>query len=101
MKKIINDKKYDTETAECVDSWQYSYPNDFHYVREELYQKKNGEFFLYGEGGAASCYAESVTQNERCGGEAIKPLSDDAAKEWLEQHSDADTYEKLFGPVPE
>ncbi len=48
MKKIINGKRYDTETAKLIGSDGYSNPSDFNYWSEDLYQKKTGEFFLYG-----------------------------------------------------
>lgn len=98
MKKIINGKVYSTETAKKVASWYSSYArNDFHYYEEELYQKKTGEFFLYGEGNAASPYSKSCGQNERCGGEKIVPLTFAEAQEWAERKLDADEYCEIFG----
>lgn len=99
MKKIIRGKKYDTETAELIGEYQYSYPRDFHYCREELYRKRTGEFFLHGEGGPLSKYSESVGQNEWSGGEEIIPIDLIDAKNWVEENCDTDTYEKLFGVV--
>ena len=56
MKKIINHKMYNTETAERLASSSNGYGyDDFRYMEEQLYRKKTGEFFLYGEGGALSC----------------------------------------------
>ena len=52
MKKIINGKMYNTETAKYCGGYEFSNCGDFNYVCEELYQKKTGELFLYGEGGA-------------------------------------------------
>ncbi len=99
MKKIIRGKKYDTDTAELVGEYQYSNPRDFHYVYEELYRKRTGEYFLYGTGGPMSKYSESVGQNEWSGGEAITPLDLNDAKDWVEKNCDADKYEELFGTV--
>ena len=102
MKKIINGKVYDTETAKKVASWYSSYArNDFHYYEEELYQKKTGEFFLYGEGNAASPYSKSCGQNERCGGERIEPMSYKEAQKWAEDHLDGDEYCEIFGEPDE
>ena len=59
MKKIINGKMYNTETAKEIGSWNNGrYRSDFYYVGETLYKKKTGELFVFGEGGAASRYAE-------------------------------------------
>lgn len=96
MRKIINGKLYNTDTAEFVDEYTYSYPSDFNYEYEKLYRKRTGEFFLYGEGGPASKYSVCTGQNEWSGGEKLIPLSDDEAREWLEENSDADTYLQYF-----
>lgn len=102
MKKIINGKVYSTETAKKVASWYSSYArNDFHYYEEELYQKKTGEFFLHGEGNAASPYSRSCGQNEWCGGEKIVPLTFAEAQEWAERKLDADEYCEIFGEPDE
>ena len=102
MKKIIGGKVYSTETAKKVASWYSSYArNDFHYYEEELYQKKTGEFFLYGEGNAASPYSKSCGQNEWCGGEKIVPLTFAEAQEWAEKHLDGDEYCEIFGDPSE
>ncbi|MDY6279763.1 MAG: hypothetical protein SPL63_06550, partial [Roseburia faecis] len=66
-----------------------------------LYQKKTGEYFLYGEGGPMTKYAESIGQNEWSGGEEIIPLSVESARQWAEYNLSADEYEKIFGPVAE
>ena len=40
MKKIINGKKYDTDTASCVGSWDNGYGySEFGYFSEALYRK--------------------------------------------------------------
>lgn len=102
MKKIINGKKYDTDTAEEVCDWNNGLgTRDFHYECETLYRKKTGEFFLLGEGGPASAYAVTVGQNEWSGGEEIIPFSENRAKEWLAAHGTVECYEKLFGEVAE
>lgn len=102
MKKIINGKVYDTEKAKKVASWYSSYArNDFNYYEEELYKKKTGEFFLYGEGNAASPYSRRCGQNEWCGGEKIVPLTFKEAQEWAEKHLDGDDYCDIFGEPDE
>ena len=102
MKKIIDGKKYDTETARFLGSYEYSYRSQFEWYREDLYQKKTGEFFIYGEGHAASKYA--VSEGRNCGwsgGEKIIPMSADSAREWAEKYLEAEEYEKIFGEVVE
>lgn len=102
MKKIINGKVYDTDTAKKCGEWYSSRPkNDFSYYEEELYQKKTGEYFLHGSGNAASKYSRSCGQNEWCGGESIIPLTYDGAQGWAEEHLDVEDYINLFGEPEE
>lgn len=102
MKKIISGKVYDTDKAERIGEWENGHrPNDFNYCLEELYRKRTGEFFLCGEGGPASKYAESCGNNSWCGGAKIIPLSYKSAQEWAEEHLNGDEYEAIFGEVVE
>ena len=102
MKKIINGKMYDTETAKRIGDWNNNCSTtDFNYYMERLFQKKTGEFFLYGEGNAASKYSRSCGQNEWCGSSEIIPLLFEEAREWAEKKLDADTYIGIFGEPEE
>lgn len=102
MKKIINGKVYDTNTATRVAQWEYMEDaGNFGYSSEELYRKKTGEFFIHGKGGPMTKYAESTGENNWRGGEKIIPLSYEAAQKWAEEHMDGDEYEKIFGAVAE
>ena len=41
MRKIINKKMYDTETAECVEEFENTpYKGNAHYYKELLYRKE-------------------------------------------------------------
>ena len=94
MKQIINGKMYNTETAKYIDYYTNNRGrNDYNYVREELYLKKTGEFFLYREFYA---YGEGGGFRER-----IYPLTVDEAKNWVENKSGVDTYIELFGEPEE
>lgn len=101
MKKIINGKMYNTETAKLVGEWDNGRYGDFGHCAESLYQKKTGEFFLYGEGGPMTKYSVYCGSNSCRGGEMITPLTDKAAKAWSENHITADEYEAIFGEVDE
>lgn len=101
MKKIINNKRYDTETARCIGSNSYSYPRDFNWWTETLYCKRTGEYFLLGEGGPASKYAERVEQNSWRGGKQLIPLEYEKACKWAEENLTADEYESEFVVVTE
>lgn len=102
MKKVINNRLYNTATAKERGSWDNGRPySDFAWCEEKLYQKKTGEFFLHGAGGPMSRYAESREQNAWGSGERIIPLTVEAARKWAEEHLDGDEYEAIFGPVVE
>ena len=101
MKKIIKGRKYDTETAMFVGENSYDGPvNDFRYWHEALFKKRNGEFFLYGEGGGMSQYRSHFGDSYGYGEEII-PMSPDEARGWAENNMDVDAYEKAFGEVSE
>ena len=100
MKKIIEGKMYNTETAKEVFKWDNGNYGKFEYCEEALYKKKTGEFFLYGYGGPMSKYAIS-RGNETSSGEEINPLTEKEAKKWLEKKGDTKTYIETFGEVEE
>lgn len=101
MKQIIKGKKYDTNTATLLGEMSHSNPRDFGYVHEELYIKRTGEYFLFGEGGAMTKYRTWIDNNSWTGGEKITPITEQDAREWVEQNLDADDYERIFGKVYE
>lgn len=102
MKKIVAGKKYDTETAKALgEYWNGLSFTDFGYVKETLYLKKTGEFFLHGEGGALSKYSRNVGNGSYSSGERIIPLSKTEAREWAEEHIECDEYERIFGEMEE
>ena len=102
MKKIINGKLYNTDTARKIASCEHGDgPRDFRYYWESLYCKRTGEYFLAGEGGPMTKYSKSVGQNSWSGGEGVIPLTLGEAKEWAEREMDVDDYQAEFGAVTE
>jgi len=102
MKKIINGKLYDTETAKEIDVISHGDgPRDFNYFCETLYRKRTGEYFIHGKGGPMSRYAEASGQNTWSGGEKIIPLEYKAAAKWGEENMTAEDYQREFGEVSE
>lgn len=94
MKKIINGRQYDTDKARYLGGDNGG--KDFSRWSEALYQKRTGEFFIYGEGGPMTRYAVATGENNWKGGAKIIPLSYDKAREWAEAHLSADTYGEIF-----
>lgn len=88
MKKVIEGKLYNTQTAKEVTFWQNEYlANDIYYHCITLFKKKSGEYFLEHTGGAGTEY---------CGGEII-PLSTEDAMKFVLNHADDETFHAEFG----
>ena len=101
MKKIINRKIYNTETAEEVASWSNGMPgSEFGSYAEALFLTRKGTWFLWGEGGPMTKYAECVGDN-RSGGEDLVVLSPEDACSWLEDKQALAAIQKYFGDVIE
>lgn len=84
MKKIINGKVYDTNTAkEICQKEPIEYQNDLQYSCMTLYRKKTGEFFLH------------IFSNKS--GNQIEPISFNDAKSFVEEYGTSEQYEELFG----
>lgn len=101
MNKIINGRRYNTETAKKIGEIEYGIPGDLGWEYVELYRKQTGEFFLHGEGGARSSYSVSTGLNSWAGGEQITPISYEEARKWVERNLSNEEYERLFGTVDE
>lgn len=97
MNKVINGKRYDTETAERVGWWDNGLlANDLDWYSEELFRKRTGEFFLLCDGGARSRVAKRDGSG-MVGGESIEPIGREEAEKWVSERMDADAYAELFG----
>lgn len=95
MKKIIDRKIYNTETAELISSRNNGYYNNFKYEEENLYRTKKGVFFLHAEGGPMSKYAKPYG-NGWTEGRTIIPLDDDETYRWLERNNEIEIIEEYF-----
>lgn len=99
MHKIIANKVYDTDTAKALGNWQRGFSSEKGYISETLYMKKTGEYFLHGEGGPRSRYAQRVAPNTWGYGERIIPISEEEAHSWAENHLTSASYDLVFGTV--
>ena len=89
MKKIIDGKRYDTETSTEIDRYSNGHhAGDLHRYSETLYRTKSGAWFLHRRGGPLSEMGESIG-NERHGSEDIQPLTTDEAFTWLAKNDPA------------
>ena len=85
MKQVINGKTYNTETATLIETrFDKAKPQgDLDFCRETLYQKKDGEYFILGEGGPMTFYAESDGLHNIGWGARIYPLTEQQAKTFM------------------
>ena len=91
--KIINGRKYNTETATLLWNHENGYGKEKTTLR--LYRKRNGEFFFLHGG-------YKHTFNGDYGWDWIfEPATEEQAKSRSEKYIDGDTYEFIFGEVEE
>lgn len=97
MKKIIDGKIYNTDTAYRIGNHEHSHAGDFHYEDTDLYQTPKGAFFVQGEGGAYSRWSRPCGSNGMCGGFGIQAMTPAEALEWCEHAGiDADVIALYF-----
>jgi hypothetical protein len=100
MKRVIEGKTYNTDTATLIGEASYGNHGDFHAWEEALYRTAKGAFFLVGSGGARTRWREQVSQNTWSGGEGMEAMIPPEALEWCERHGvDADTIAEHFGDL--
>ena len=89
MTRIINGKRYNTETATELVAWDNGrYGGDFNRCEETLYRTKSGNYFIHGNGGPMSRWACSCGDNSWGGGDGINGLTTAEALEWLEERDE-------------
>lgn len=89
MIKVIDGKRYNTETAELVFEYSNGLPlSDFRYRSKVLYCTAKGNWFIHHVGGAMTDMAVSVGNNGRGGSEDIEPVDAEDAFGFLQAHSD-------------
>lgn len=101
MKKVIEKKVYNTETAELIGEYYNGLSEiDFSYFREGLYITKKGAYFMAGSGGALSKYRERNGRDSWCG-EGIRVVDKDEALAWCEKYNLIEEIENYFGDMIE
>ena len=96
MKRIIEKKVYDTETATMVATTSFGQSNDFKSFAETLYRTAKGNYFLQYRGGPLSKYAVDEGTEGKRGDSDIIVLSDDQAFEWLVSAKESELAAELF-----
>ena len=86
MKKLIDGKLYDTDSAEQVAHYSTGgSTSDFKYFEETLHRTEAGRWFLAGEGHGMTQYASTTPGGMKGWGSDIRALSEDEAYAWLER----------------
>ena len=98
MRRIIDGKRYDTDTATMVADISPAgfYRNDFRYEETKLYRTVRGAWFIAGEGGPLSRWSRSLGQNGMTDGEGLRPVDADEARAYLEREGDTHSIEQYF-----
>lgn len=96
MKKIIEGKRYDTDTADLIGRAERCH-GSFSDWDAGLFRTKNGAYFLAGEGGPASPYAAPSGERGTQSGSKIIPLTLEEARDWAEHNLETEVVEAAFG----
>jgi len=84
MKRIINGRVYDTDTANRIGNFASDCgPGDFRYEDTDLYKTKKGAWFISGEGGPFSRWSRACNNGQR-GGSGIEAMTTAEALDWCE-----------------
>lgn len=96
MRRVIDGKRYDTETAQEVHAWDNGrYQSDFRYRAKSLFRTAKGAWFIYHEGGAMTDMARTVGDASAAGAD-IEPVTDRDALAFLESHGGEEAIELVF-----
>jgi hypothetical protein len=102
LSKVIDGKKYSTKTADqiCwIDDNGLS-KRDFGWHDTALFRTKKGNYFVAGEGGPRSRWAQHCG-NESMGGEGLYTVTEEKAREIAAKELNVEEFEKFFGVVEE
>jgi len=101
MKKIINNKVYNSDTAKLIGARRCDDPSlsVYGFTEEKLYQKKTGEYFLLGVGGPDGKYASHNRRGWTAESARIVPVQYDEARDWAEAVLPPEEYAQHFGEL--
>ena len=96
MKRIIDGKIYNTDTATRIGSHVCFIRGDFRFEDTDLYKTKKGAWFIAGEGGPLSRWSQPCGNGQR-GGSGIEVMTTAEALDWCESSGiDADVIAEHF-----
>lgn len=97
MKKVINGKVYNTEKAKLIAEAHHDNIKDADgkSLKQWMYQKKTGEYFIYAIGAAIEL--QNIFQHGYKPNAGIYPLTYEQAQRWAEKELTAEHWEEIFG----
>ena len=98
IKKVIYGRAYNVKTAISRALYFDEKCPDYEFVEEELFQTRNGAYFIVGHGQAYSPWAYKLRDcDDRAHGHGLLPVSEGQVKKWLEVRELTEEYEEIFG----
>lgn len=103
MRAIINGFRYDTDKATLIGSTAADCSTrDFSYWEAGLYKTpRAGRYFLAGEGGPMTQFANHRADRSISSGERIIPMTEPQALEWATEYLSTEIVEHYFGHMIE
>jgi len=102
MRRVIGGKVYNTETATCICCLPCFTQDErnFNWHDTHLYKTPKGAYFISGEGGPRSMWAEQIEAHGWAYGSGLTLVTEEEARSYAEQaRVRPDEYEAAFGPV--
>lgn len=96
MRRVIDGKIYDTETAALLHYWDNGNNGRFHFRTKALYRTPKDRYFLVHEGGAMTDMAKQVDSNNVSGSEAMEVIDRETAIRFLESHGGSEVLIREF-----
>ena len=87
MKKVINGKLYDSETAILIDTAVSTSQSEHRSYSETLYKTPKGNFFLVGHGGPQTRWAQQTEEGVTSYGYGLIAIKADDALAWCEENN--------------
>jgi len=97
MKRVINGKTYDTQTAEslCDGAANLAFV-DFRDLYEHLYRSPKGQYFVAGCGGPMTKYKQWSGRHRYGWGEGLTLVTELEAKRYVENFGTPEEFEAAF-----
>lgn len=101
MKRAVNGFRFDTERSIKIGSYTTPLPeSNFEYWTATLYKTKTArQYFLVGSGMHMTRFGAAAGKHVWEPGEALTPMTREAAREWAEAYLAPDVFMSEFGKI--